>query len=618
MNQFQISNPEASQRARIAIVGLIALFAVLTVAFFRLQVLEANTYELRSESNRLRPFPIEAARGAVFDRDGRVVASSVPGYSVHVFPSPASGVMAATLERLQSYLDLDDERIELLLERARREPYQPLLVDGDADFDLVSALEEHRAELPNVVVRMDPKRQYQAARAVSHLIGYVGEVTAEELEQERYSEYSSGMTVGKEGVERQYEARLQGKRGLRYSEVDALGRIVSSPFGQVVQAPEPGVDMQLNLDLDLMEWIHHIFPDSMRGAAVVLDAEDGGVLALYSAPTFDPNSFVGGIEPDEWASLNSDPDQPLFNRAVVGRYAPGSTWKLAVAAIGLQLGLVEAHEHMPRGCTGGMFVGNRRFGCWNEAGHGALNLVEAIQHSCNVYFYQLGAQIGLRRLLEVGNRMGFGARCGIDLPQEAGGNFPEGAGYWKRRFGYEPREGEAVVLAIGQGPNDQTPLKMAQFLLAVARDGSAPAPSLRRSAAGATEEGWSLDIPKEHLEHIREGMRRVTRQGGTAYRSSLEHFDLLGKTGTAQSGGDRPNHAWFTGMAGPYGAPPEIVVVALVEFGGSGSGVAAPLVAKTADFYLRGRHGIPRDTIQTLGEYELAGRSTAWDRRPDR
>ena len=611
MNQFQVPNPGASRRTRIAIIGLMTLFGVLTVAFFRLQVLESNTYELRSDSNRLRPFPIAAPRGAVFDRTGRVVASSVPGYSLHVFPSATSGVMETTLERLQSYLDLDDARIELLLERARREPYQPLLVEGDADFDLVSTLEEHRAELPNVVVRMDPKRRYQAARAVSHLMGYVGEVTADELEQEQYSEYSQGMTVGKEGVERQYEARLQGKRGLRYSEVDALGRVVSSPFGQVVEAPEPGVDIHLNLDLDLMEWIHHIFPDSMRGAVVALDVEDGGVLALYSAPTFDPNSFVGGIEPDQWASLNSDPEQPLFNRAVMGRYAPGSTWKLAVAAIGLKLGLVEANEYMPRGCSGAMFVGGARFRCWEESGHGALNLVQAIQHSCNVYFYQLGLRIGLERLLANANEMGFARQCGIDLPRESPGVFPSGLGFWEERFGYRARETEVLSLAIGQGPNDQTPLGIAQFYLAMARGGQAPAPRiLHGEEAGDT---WDIGISTEHGEVLMEGLRRVFMPGGTAHLSSVEHWELLGKSGTAQNAQDpQRSHAWFAAMAGPRKEQPEIVVVVLVELGESGSIVAAPLAAKSADYFLRKRYGIPTDTIQTLREHLMAGTPAPW------
>ena len=268
---------------------------------------------------------------------------------------------------------------------------------------------------------------------------------------------------------------------------------------------------------------------------------------------------------------------------------------------------------MPVGCRGSYVYGNRAAECWKPEGHGSLDLAGAIQHSCNVYFYQLGLRIGLARMLGVGNRMGFGNRCGIDLPQEASGTFPESLAFWERRFGYEAREGEVLSLAIGQGPNDQTPLKMAQFLLAIARDGSAPAPSLYRDAPAV--EGWRLDIRPEHLEAIREGMRRVMQPGGTAHLSSLEHFDLLGKTGTVQHGGDGPDHAWFTGIAGPFGGAPEIVIAAVVEFGDSGSGVAAPLVAKAADFYLRGRHGIARDTIQTLREHLIAGRRADWANR---
>lgn len=601
-------------RARIVVV---VLLGVLVAVLFRAQVLLSSEWLLQSRSNRLRPLTVPAPRGIIRDRAGRVLADNVPGYSVSVVPGRPDS-MISTLRRLREHLGIDDRRFEELSARARSGPPRPLLVSVDAPFDAVAALEERRSIFPRLLIESRPKRRYPAGEVGAHVTGYVGQINETELEAREDEGAEPGWTVGRSGVEAQYESVLQGKSGTRYVEVNAEGRIVGSFAGVPSVTEQPGTDIDLNLDLELMEWIHRVFPDSLNGSVVALDVETGGVLALYSAPSFDPNVFAGVVDRAAWGRLVEDPDSPLFHRAVMGKYPPGSPWKLATAAIALELGVVTPARRMPVSCRGSYVFGNRTYHCWKEEGHGSLALAGAIQHSCNVYFYQLGAQIGLRRLLEVGNRMGFGARCGIDLPEEAGGNFPEGAGYWKRRFGYDPREGEAVVLAIGQGPNDQTPLKMAQFLLAVARDGSAPAPSLRRSAAGANEEGWSLDIPKEHLEHIREGMRRVTRQGGTAYRSSLEHFDLLGKTGTAQSGGDRPNHAWFTGMAGPYGAPPEIVVVALVEFGGSGSGVAAPLVAKTADFYLRGRHGIPRDTIQTLGEYELAGRSTAWDRGPDR
>jgi penicillin-binding protein 2 len=348
----------------------------------------------------------------------------------------------------------------------------------------------------------------------------------------------------------------------------------------------------------------------MRGAVAALNVEDGGVLALYSSPTFDPNDFVGGIDADIWASLTDDPNQPLFNRSVLGRYPPGSTWKLATAAIALDLGVVRPDETMPIPCTGGMQFGNRIWRCWDREGHGAVDLLGALRHSCDVYFYQLGLRIGLRRLLEEGTRIGFNERCGVDLPAELPGRFPADPSFWERTFGYRPTEGEALNLAIGQGPNDQTPLKMAQFYLAIARDGSAPPPRLRRTPE-TPEGGWTLNLSAEALETMREGLRAVVRPGGTAYLSSLEHWDLMGKTGTVQNP-PNPDHAWFAGIAGPRGGGPEIVVVVIVEFGESGSGVAAPLVAKTADFFLRKKYGIPVDSIQTLGEHYRTRTPAPW------
>ena len=613
MKSGDAQHPHARRRrARGASLIVAALMGTLCLAFFRAQVLQSSDYALQSQSNRLRPLPIEAPRGTVYDRNGRIIADNVPGYSLSLFPAPIDS-LAATLEVLRPYLGLTDARIERLLDQARRYRAQPLLVEVDADFDAVAALEERRAEFPGVFLEMRPKRRYHAGPAVSHVLGYVGEITADELESERLAGYEQGMTVGKEGMERQYEGRLQGARGLRYVEVDARGRIVGSFLGQAERPAQPGSDLELNLDLDLTEWIHEIFPDTMRGAVVALDVADGGVLALYSAPTFDPNSFVGGIDADEWAELNGDPARPLFNRAAVGRYAPGSTWKLAVAAIGLDLGVVHPHETLPIACNGGFRYGNRYFRCWKPDGHGLLDLAGAIQNSCNVYFYQLGLRVGLQRLLEEGTRIGFARRCGVDLPRESQGVFPADVSFWQDRFGYRANESEVLSMSIGQGPNDQTPLKMAQFYVAMARNGSAPAPRILRDASQG--EGWSLDLSQESLESIREGLRRVVGPGGTAHMSSLEHWDLLGKSGTVQNSQDPTrNHAWFAGIAGPRDSPPEIVVVALVEFGDSGSGVAAPIVAKAADYYLRKRHGIATDTIQTLREHLLTGRPAPWAR----
>ena len=595
--------------------GVVAIvLGSLAFQFFRVQMLQSNDYVLQSESNRLRPLPVAAPRGTIFDRNNRVIADNVPGYVVYVLRESRESTRQ-TLETLRPHLGLSDERIEILMGQSQR--WEPLVVEIDADFEAVSVLEERREDFPGIVIEMRPKRRYIGGSAVSHVLGYVNEITAEELAEPRFSEYEPGLLIGKVGIERQYEERLQGRRGVRYLEVDALGRIVGSLAGIEEDPGQPGEDIRLTLDLELMEWIHSIFPDSLAGAVVALDPTDGGVLALYSAPTFDPNAFVSGLTPEEWAVLESDPRKPLFNRTVMGLYPPGSTWKLAAAAIALDLGVVGPHELMPQPCTGGLEIDGIYRGCWDADGHGYLGLAGAIANSCNVYFYQLGQKIGLDALLEEGTRIGFAEQCGIDLPEENRGIFPGGREYWERapQFGYTPQEGEVLSLAIGQGPNSQTPLKMAQFYLALARNGTAPTPHL--IANPDPTEGWRLNVSTESIEVLREGMRGVTSPGGTAYfGTALEHWEVLGKTGSSQNAQDSVRaHAWFAGMAGPWGGEPEIVVVALVEFGESGSGVAAPLVSKTADFYLRRKYGMPPpDSIQTLGEHYNMGRPAPWAR----
>jgi len=452
---MRVVHPHSRRRRATRALGVMAVvLGSLALQFFRVQMLRSNDYMLRSESNRLRPLPVAAPRGTIFDRNGRVIADNVPGYVIYVLRESRESTQE-TLEKLQPHLGLTEGRIEGLMARYRR--HEPLVVDFDADFRSVSVLEERREDLPGVVIEMRPKRRYNGGRAVSHALGYVNEITAEELDEERFSEYEQGVLIGKVGIESQYEERLQGRRGVRYLEVDALGRIVGSLAGIDEDPGQPGEDIDLTLDLELMEWIHEIFPDSLAGAVVALDPVDGGVLAMYSAPTFDPNAFVSELTPEEWAELESDPGKPLLNRTVMGLYPPGSTWKLAAAAIALDRGVVGPHEIMPEACTGGIVRGGLYRGCWLAEGHGYLDLAGAIANSCNVYFYQLGEKIGLDPLLEAGTQFGFAEQCGIDLPQESSGIFPESRDFWERQFGYEPLEGEVLSLAIGQGPNSQTP-----------------------------------------------------------------------------------------------------------------------------------------------------------------
>jgi penicillin-binding protein 2 len=597
-------------RAHSALGVIAAVLGLLGVQFFRVQILQSNEYDTRSEENRFRPVAIPSPRGTIFDRNGRVIADNVPGYSVYLLPAPTDS-LRASLERLRPYLDLSDERIERILSRIER--HRPLLVDVDADFESISAVEERRRLFPGVYIEERPKRRYQSGNAISHVVGYVGEITADELKSDRFAGYEQGVLVGKTGIELQYEGDLQGREGNRMLEVDAVGRIVGSPRGELDRKPVPGEDLHLAIDLDLTEFIHSIFPDTLPGAVVALDPQDGGVLALYSHPTFDPNTFIGGMDSSEWNAIQSDPRKPMFNRTVMGLYPPASTWKVAVAGIALDLGVVGPSEYMAQPCTGGIYYGGEWRRCWFEAGHGYLDMAGAIANSCNVYFYQLGLMIGLDPLLEAGTRIGFNRQCGIDLPQESSGIFPTDRSFWERVWGYKAQEGEVLSLAIGQGPNSQTPLKMAQFYLALARDGSAPAPFIRQGEP--LREGWSLDLSEEAIAEIRRGLAGVTAPGGTAYMSSLEHWNLIGKSGSGQNAGDpeRP-HAWFAGIAGPWDGRPEIVVVALVEFGIGGSTTAAPIVAKAADFFLRRKHGIPLDTIQTLREHYNVGRPAPWAR----
>lgn len=614
---MKTQHPHARRRRALgAQAGLLVLFAALFTAFFRVQVLASSDYKLQAEENRLKRLDVPAPRGTIFDRNGRIIADNVPGYAVTILYSTHDSVMA-TVHQLQPFLKLTNVQISRLDQTLRRYPRQPLVVTADAGLGAAAALMERRAEFPQVYVEMRPQRRYVAGPAVSAIIGYIGEITGEELGTKTFpaDRYQQGAIVGKTGIERQYENILQGEPGVRFVEVDAKGRIVGDFAGSMSRPGKAGGDLRLSIDLDLQEYVDHIWPKDKMGAVVAIDPADGSVLALYSAPTFDPNNFVGGIDPDLWRQLNTDPKKPLYNRAVLGLYAPASTFKLATGAIGLDLGVVKPTDHMPIPCGGGMAYGNRYWKCWYHPGHGSLDLAGAIRNSCDVYFYQLGLKIGLQKFLQEGtDNIGLSHRCGIDLPEEKDGVFPESIDFWKRRFGYTPNEGETLSLSIGQGPNSQTPLKMAQFYTALARDGSAPAPSL---FTGRTDrpEGFKLKLNAAGMEALRNGLRGVMAPGGTAALSSIPLWDIMGKTGTGQNPlsiqGLALDHAWFSAIAGPRGRPPEIEITVLVEYGGGGSAVAAPIATKAADFYLRRKYGVPTDTVQTLREYMFAGR------RPD-
>jgi len=554
---------------------------VLAAAFFRAQILEHGKYQLQSETNRLRPIPLPAPRGVILDRNGRVLAENVPGYTVSLLPAEEV-TLRRTLGRIAPIVRLDSAGIDRVLTRYRRVPYLPALVLADAPFDMVSALEERRLLFPGLLIQPEPKRYYPDSSLAAHLIGYVGEVTETERAQRRLAPVRLGGLVGKDGLERQYDDSLRGGDGVRFVEVSALGHVVREAGAAPTLKPVPGTPLHTALDLDLQRYIGQIFPAGQRGAVVALNPNTGEVLALYSAPAFNPNAFVGGVNPEYWRRLNESETHPLLNRAIQARYPPGSTWKLAVAAMALKRGVVTFRSRMPIPCRGGLAYGNRYFRCWEPGGHGTLTLSEAIAQSCDVYFYQLGLKLGLTSLLEDANQWGLHARTGIDLPGETVPEFPSSTEYFDRVYG--PRRWTTAVtlnLAIGQGENAQTLVDMVRLYQMLASDGRSRSPYVVHPA-GTGETGVDMNLTAAQLAGLRQAMINVVQQGTGRSAGRVGAMSIAGKTGSAQNP-HGPAHGWFIGFA--PADKPEIVVGAIVEHAEHGSGVA-PLVARVIARYL--------------------------------
>ena len=571
------------KRGRVANVVVTGALLFLMGGFFRSQVLNHRKYDLQSKTNRLRELPLPAPRGVIFDRNNKVIADNVIGYSVSVL-AMKEDTLRAVLQRLTGTISITPAQIEQSVRRFRRAPTRPTVIIPDASFDVVSVLEEHRSQFPGLIIQSAPRRFYPDGPAVASFVGYVGEVSESELAQSSYADYKAGQQVGKQGLEKQYESLLRGKEGSQFVEVDARGRIVRNSGAQQDQIPEAGPDLHTNIDLDLQRFVAGIFGDSLQGGAVAIDPQTGGVLALYSAPSFDGNRFIGGVSVQYYDSLRTDERRPLYNKALQGTYPPGSTWKLATTAIGLETGAVRMTDKMPIPCTGGMQFGSRYFRCWKPEGHGFLDLKGAIAKSCDVYFYQLGLRLGIARLIAGGVSIGFDKKAGIDLPEELKPRFPKTTEYFDTKYG-KGRWNNSLVLsmAIGQGDNSQTILNMAKFYTALGTDGKAAKPQIKK---GVAERVQVVQLTDDQMEQMRQALVGVVTSG-TAAASAIKGVQLAGKTGTAQSGkfvnGKELNHGWFVGFA--PADKPSIVVAVMIEFGGHGTRAAA-IASKIIQAYL--------------------------------
>ena len=591
------------ERADIARWVLVAAFLLLSGAFFRTQIIQHDKYQLKAETNRLRPIALTPPRGAILDRRGRIIAENVPGYSVKLL-APSKDSLLAVLDRVGRYVPFDTSETAEVLRRFAAARYQPVVVFGDATFETIARLEEHRTVLPGLVIQAEPKRLYPAGRAVAHLVGYVSEVTESDLNANRFPGAGLGSIVGKAGLEREYDDTLRGAEGVRYIEVNARGRLVREEASTASLPPTPGKPIGTTIDLDLQRFIDSMWPADVRGAMVAM-TPSGEVRALYSAPSYDPNAFVGGITNTLWRALNDDEARPLLNRAIQTRYPPASPFKLAIAAMALKRGLIGLDTHMPSPCRGGLRLGNRVFRCWKKEGHGSLDLVGAVAASCDVYFYQLGTRLGLTAIVQDGVLMGFRDKSGIDLENEIDPIFPATTAYFDRLYGPRHWSPPATTFnfSIGQGENTQTLINMMRFYEGLTGDGNAASPYIVRPAAAQPR---SLGLTPAQLDGLRRALIAVVERG-TAAASRHADLAVAGKTGTAQNPHGK-DHGWFIGFA--PAEKPELIVGGIMEFAEHGTTVA-PYVIRALRRYILGPDTVSTIKLKVLLDESVSTQDTA-------
>jgi penicillin-binding protein 2 len=592
--------------------GGLKVFAILVFVLFgfklwHLTVVKFSYYSDLAERNQIRRIPLKAPRGLILDREGRVLVDNVNSFTLYLFRE-RSVDLERTVDFLLSGLKLESERLQETLEKRKDYPaFQPIAIAEDLSMDEIAFLLARQSEYPELRIYEQPMRRYRYDPLAAHTLGYVGEISKAELTSDEFAGLRAGTIVGKYGLERIYNRRLTGRDGYRQVYVNSLGRILEE-----IQRVEPteGEELRLTIDLDLQRAAEEEMGTS-PGAVVVMDPRSGAVLAMVSRPAFDPNLFASGISRQALSALLEDSDHPFQNRAIQGIFSPGSIFKVVMALAGLELGLID--ENTSVYCSGAVNLYGRPFRCWKAGGHGRVRVHEAIQHSCNVYFYLLGQRMGIRHMAEFGRKIGLGRATGIDLPGEKEGLVPSEE--WKRRVLGQPwYRGETISVSIGQGPINVTPIQLARAMSLICggqvlHPHLVADPELNPSAS----ERDPIGLQEEHLRLVRRGMWASVNDWGTGRGAKVDHFQVCGKTGTAQIIGresreklsdeakDRFEHnAWFVGFAPEV--DPEVVVTVIVQRGGSGGSAAAPIAGAILQEYYK--------KYRSIG---LAGREYAAD-----
>lgn len=585
------------QRRKALTAVVLVIFGVLILRLYQLQLLYHGELDKKSEENSVRALIREPIRGYMFDRNGKLIVDVGPSYSITLAPFEFD---KATFPMLSSLLKIDSLTLEERIARARTySPFLPSRIRRDVDIRTLALIEEHLPVLRGISYEIESKRVYPTAVHASHLFGYRREISDAQLAQSS-EYYRQGDLVGIAGLEARYESLLRGKKGYEFVSVNARGQIIGSfEDGKRDVTPREGSDLLLSIDIGLQAFAESLMTHGNYGGAIVaMDPTNGGILALVSKPDFDP-SVLSGVTPAElWSQLQNDPAKPLFNRASLTRYPPGSAFKMVLAAAALQEGVIDENYRIR--CTGGFRFGDRVFKDLHV--HGSVNIVEAIQRSCNVFFYQLILKVGFDKWTEYGHRFGFGQATGTDTGEETAGLLPSAA-YYDTRYGKGKwTQGFLISLAIGQGELGVSPLQMARYAAALANGGTLVQPHavqfIRNKSTNKIEEvphtSSAVGLSPHVMALIREGMQRVVHApGGTGGLARIPGVISAGKTGTAENPHGE-DHAWYVGFA-PFESP-RIAVAVMLENSGFGGAKAAPVAGLLMEKYLYGqlRRNLPR------------------------
>lgn len=599
-----------------------AVFAVLAVGFWVFQVAQHQKFREMAENNHTRRLPMPAPRGVLFDRHGAVLVDNQYMYNI-ILDREQSKNIDETLRILEAATGVPEAQLRETFNRRRREPsYRPLVLIENATEAQVVAMLARKSDMPGVSYEWLPTRKYPASDMAAHLFGYVSEVNEAQLSRPEYEGIEPGARVGQAGIEQAYNKLLMGTDGDRAVVVNSLGREIVEVRKEF---PVEGRRLQLTIDADVQRATEEGFRHfGYNGAAVILDPRNGEVLSLVSLPAYDPNRFALGIDPATWRSLTTDRLRPLQNRALQGRYSPGSTFKIAIAVAALEERVVTP-EHQVF-CPGGASFYGRFFKCWLAGGHGSVNMRHALERSCNTYFYTVGNMLGVDRIHKWSALLGLGEQSGIDLPNELRGLVPSSE--WKQRVMKEKwYPGETISVSIGQGQVSVTPLSMAVMMMTVANGGTRYTPHILKAVDEG--KGWTPVPPpppqsvtrmkQSTIDALHEGLWMVVNAAGTGGRGKIVGYNVAGKTGTAQVVSnqgkaaaartqDVRDHGWFVFFA-PHDKP-EIAGVIFAEHAEHGY-LGAPIAKHAMETYFAKKEGRPLPSLQAPPSPVIAAATAA-------